>query len=186
MTETTAAYDRVIAARTPWSHVVRRGEILRIIDLYGQQAVDTLLYNGHDTAERYDAQQTLLGQRRAYVGAGTELFSNDGNVLATVVADTCGLHDTIAGACSCEANTVRFGHETRYMHACRENFLLELAAYGMTKRDIVANINFFYERAGAARWRTRGRRRRLGAGQFRRYPCGDGRALRHFELSASQ
>jgi len=143
MTETTAAYDRVIAARTPWSHVVRRGEILRIIDLYGQQAVDTLLYNGHDTAERYDAQQTLLGQRRAYVGAGTELFSNDGNVLATVVADTCGLHDTIAGACSCEANTVRFGHETRYMHACRENFLLELAAYGMTKRDIVANINFF-------------------------------------------
>lgn len=139
----TAAYDRIVAARVPWSHALRRGEVLRIVDLYGQQAVDTLFYNAHDTAERYDMQQTLLGQGCAYVGIGTRLFSNDGNVLATVTGDTCGLHDTLAGACSCEANTVRFGHETRYMHACRENFLLELARYGLTKRDIVANINFF-------------------------------------------
>ena len=95
------------------------------------------------SAERYDAQRTLLAQRRAYLATGSRIVSNDGNILATIVADTCGLHDTVAGACSCEANTVRFGHETRYMHACRENFLLELAKYDMTKRDIVANINFF-------------------------------------------
>ncbi|GAC1455765.1 MAG: urea carboxylase-associated family protein [Vulcanimicrobiaceae bacterium] len=136
-------YDAVVAARTPWSRVVRRGEILRIVDLEGRQAVDTLIYNAHDTGERYDAQRTLVQQRRAYVGTGTQLYSNDGNVLATVVEDTCDRHDTVAGACSCEANTVRFGHDTRYMHACRENFLIELAKYGMTKRDIVANINFF-------------------------------------------
>ncbi len=136
-------YDVVLPARAPWSRTIRRGEILRIVDLEGQQAVDTLFYNAHDYGERYDAQQTLLAQRRAYIGIGTELISNDGNVLATVVADTCDRHDTVAGACSCEANTVRFGHETRYMHACRENFLVELAKYGMTKRDIVANVNFF-------------------------------------------
>ena len=63
--------------------------------------------------------------------------------MATLVADTCGRHDTSAGACSCESNTVRFGHHTKYMHACRENFLLEVSKYGMTKRDIVGNINFF-------------------------------------------
>jgi len=135
--------DRVVPARTAWSHALYRGQILRIVDLEGQQAVDTLFYNLHDTAERYDAQRTLLAQRRAYLGTGSRIVSNDGNILATIVADTCGLHDTVAGACSCEANTVRFGHETRYMHACRENFLLELAKYDMTKRDIVANINFF-------------------------------------------
>jgi urea carboxylase-associated protein 1 len=64
-------------------------------------------------------------------------------VLGVVVADSCGRHDTSAGACSCEANTVRFGQHTRYMHACRENFLVEVAKHNMTKRDIVPNINFF-------------------------------------------
>jgi urea carboxylase-associated protein 1 len=135
--------DRLIPARTAWSHALHRGQILRIVDIDGQQAVDTLFYNLRDTAERYDAQQTLLAQRRAYLGTGSRIVSNDGNMLATIVADTCGFHDTVAGACSCEANAVRFGHETRYMHACRENFLLELAKYDMSKRDIVANINFF-------------------------------------------
>jgi len=63
--------------------------------------------------------------------------------MLSVAADTVGDHDTSAGACSCESNTVRFGHHTRYMHACRENFVLEVTRHGMTKRDIVPNINFF-------------------------------------------
>jgi urea carboxylase-associated protein 1 len=139
----TAVEDVVIPARRPWSGVLRKGQILRIVDLESQQAVDTLLYNAHNTTERYSAQDTLSEQGAAYIEAGTALISNEGNVMATVVADTCGRHDTSAGACSCESNTVRFGHHTRYMHACRENFLLEVGKYGMTKRDIVANINFF-------------------------------------------
>jgi urea carboxylase-associated protein 1 len=135
--------DEVVPARAAWSAILRRGEVLRIIDQDGQQAVDTLLYNAADTAERYSAQDTLLAQGSAYVTTGTRLLSNEGRVLATVVGDTCGLHDTSAGACSCEANTVRFGHHTRYMHACRENFVLEGMKYGLQKRDIVANVNFF-------------------------------------------
>jgi urea carboxylase-associated protein 1 len=138
-----AGYDHVIPATAPWSRVVRRGQILRIVDLEGQQAVDTLFYNAHDYAERYSVHDTLLAQGSAYVTTGSALLSNEGNVMVTVTADTCGLHDSSAGACSCEANTVRFGHHTRYMHACRENFLLELTRYGMTKRDVVSNINFF-------------------------------------------
>ena len=138
-----AVLDVVVAARAPWSAVLRAGQTLRIIDLLGQQAVDALFYNAHDYAERYSAHDTLAAQRAAYIGLGTTLLSNEARALMTVVGDSCGRHDTSAGACSCEANTVRFGHHTRYMHACRENFVLELGRYGMTKRDIVGNVNFF-------------------------------------------
>lgn len=138
-----ATYDFTIPATRPWSHVVKRGQVMRIVDLEGQQAVDTLFYNAHDFTERYSAQDTLLAQGSAYVTTGTRLLSNEGRLMLTVVADSCGRHDTSAGACSCEANTVRFGHHTRYMHACRENFVIEVAKWGMTKRDVVPNINFF-------------------------------------------
>lgn len=138
-----ARHDETIAARAPWSAILRAGETLRIVDLEGQQSADTLIYNAHDTSERYSCQDTILAQGSAYVSAGTRLLSNEGRALMTVTADTVGRHDTSAGACSCEANTVRFGHHTRYMHACRENFLLVAARHGMGKRDIVGNINFF-------------------------------------------
>ena len=139
----TAVYDCVIAARSPWSHIIRTGQVMSIIDLEGQQAVDTLFYAAQDFSERYDAQATIAAQGSAYIGEGTPILSNRGRRMATILEDTVGAHDTSAGACSCEANTVRFGHHTRYMHACRENFVVELAKYGMSKRDIVSNINFF-------------------------------------------
>lgn len=138
-----AVYDATVPAERPWSHVIKRGQIFRIVDLEGCQAVDTLFYNAHDFSERYSAQDTLLAQGSAYVTTGTELLSNEGNLMLRVVADSCGRHDTSAGACSCEANTVRFGHHTRYMHSCRDNFVIEVTKWGMTKRDIVPNINFF-------------------------------------------
>ncbi len=139
--------EHIIPAQAPWSGLVKQGQIIRIEDSHGQQAVDTLFYNAHDTSERYDAQATLAAQGAAYIEKGTSVLSSRGNVMAVIIADTQGerggAHDTSAGACSCEANTVRFGHQTRYMHACRENFLLALAPHGMEKRDIVSNINFF-------------------------------------------
>jgi urea carboxylase-associated protein 1 len=138
-----AVYDHKVPARAPWSGLVRKGQYLRIIDVEGQQAVDTLFYNANKFSERYSAQATLAAQGSAYIGAGTQLLSNEGRIMATMVADSSGDHDTCAGACSCESNTVRFGHHTRYMHACRENFVVELSKYGMDKRDIVSNINFF-------------------------------------------
>ena len=135
--------DHEIPARQPWSGLVRRGETLRLIDTHGQQAIDTLFYNADDYAERYSAQDTLRAQGSAYVSLGTRLLSNEGRVMLTVTADPCGRHDTSAGACSCESNSVRFGQETRFLHACRDNFCAELSRYGMTKRDIVPNLNFF-------------------------------------------
>ncbi|MBJ3777894.1 urea amidolyase associated protein UAAP2 [Acuticoccus mangrovi] len=132
-----------IAATLGWSGLVKKGQSIRIVDSCGQQAVDTLFYNAHDTSERYSAQDTLQAARYAYIRAGTTLISNDGNPMLTMTADTVGYHDTSAGACSVESNTVRFGHETRHLHACRENFVVEAARWGMQKRDIVSNINFF-------------------------------------------
>ncbi len=135
--------DIVVPARAPFSAIVPRGGHVRIIDLEGRQAVDALFYNAHNHKERYSAAETLAAQGSAYVTLGTVLHSSDGNALATIVEDTAGNHDTSAGACSCEANTVRFGHHTRFMHACRENFILELARHGMDRRDITGNVNFF-------------------------------------------
>lgn len=136
-------YDFTVPALAPWSGLVKRGQVIRIVDLEGQQAVDTLFYRADDFSERYSAQDTLRAQGSAYVVNGTKLLSNEGNEMLTVIDNTGGAHDTSAGACSCESNTVRFGHQTKYMHACRENFLLEVSRHGMGKRDIVANINFF-------------------------------------------
>ncbi|MFK4811038.1 urea amidolyase associated protein UAAP2 [Devosia sp. ZW T5_3] len=135
--------EHFIPAEKPWSGIVRKGQTIRIIDSEGQQAVDTLFYKADDFSERYSGQDTLRVQGSAYVGIGTKVISNEGNVMLTVTADSCGRHDTSAGACSCESNTVRFGHDTKYLHACRDNFLLEVTKHGMGKRDIVPNINFF-------------------------------------------
>jgi urea carboxylase-associated protein 1 len=143
----TAIQDITLPARAPFSATLKAGQIMRIIDLEGQQAVDALFYNAQDRSERYSAQDTLAAQASSggpyYLQTGSVLRSNEGRAMLTLVADSCGFHDTSAGACSCEANTVRFGHETRFMHACRENFLTELAKYGMGKRDLVSNVNFF-------------------------------------------
>ncbi|MBX5135923.1 urea carboxylase-associated family protein [Rhizobium lentis] len=138
-----AVQDHFIPAEAPWSGVVRKGQTIRIEDSFGQQAIDTLFYRADDFAERYSNQDTMRMQGAAYIGIGTKIISNEGNVMLTMTADSCGRHDTSAGACSCESNTVRFGHGTKYLHACRDNFVLEVSKHGMGKRDIVPNINFF-------------------------------------------
>jgi urea carboxylase-associated protein 1 len=129
--------------------VVRRGQRFRIVDIEGNQAVDTLFYNAADTAEHYSAQNTIQAQQRIYLTSGTVLLSNRGNPMLRIEEDTCGRHDTLGGACSAESNTVRYALEKRHMHSCRDSFLLALARHpagnngGLTKRDLPSNINFF-------------------------------------------
>src|SRR3974390_770930 len=135
--------DQVVPARAPWDHPLRKGQTLRIIDLEGNQAVDFLMYRLDDDSERYNAQDTNAAQRNACLTAGTVLRSNEGNPMATIVATTVTRHDTIGGACSCESNTLRYGHHTKSQHACVENFLASNARHGRGKRDMVSNINWF-------------------------------------------
>jgi urea carboxylase-associated protein 1 len=169
MSTQTISYDEVVVARAPWSHVVRQGQTLRIIDLGGNQAVDCLLYNADDVAERYCAATTIIAQRNIFLTTGSRLMSSEGNVMAVVSADTCGRHDTIAGACSQESNTLRYGHHTKHQHACVENFLTACAPLDMGVRDLVSN-----------------RRRTELAGALRRPARRDGRARGRLQLSADQ
>jgi urea carboxylase-associated protein 1 len=152
-----ALYDRVLPAGEGWLHEIKRGQIFRIQDLKGNQAVDTLFYNAADPLERYSAQDTVRAQGRLYLTAGSRLLSNEGNALLTIVADTCGRHDTLGGACAAESNSVRYALDKKYMHSCRDTFLHTIGSCScsdgssrssssgvpLTKRDLAANINFF-------------------------------------------
>lgn len=144
-----AVYDFTLPAGEPWLHEVKRGQFFRILDLDGNQAVDTLFYNSADPLERYSAQDTIRAQGKLYLTTGSVLMSNLGNSMLTIVADTCGRHDTLGGACAAESNTVRYALEKRHMHSCRDNFLNAIThctcgvGSALTKRDIVSNINFF-------------------------------------------
>ena len=141
----TAVYSATVLAGDYWIHEIGVGQTFRIVDLEGNQAVDTLFYSARDTAERYSATDTIVAQRNIYLTTGTTLLSNFGNPMLTIVADTCGRHDTLGGACAQESNQVRYAIEKRYMHACRNSFLLAISdpKWHLSKRDVTANINFF-------------------------------------------
>jgi hypothetical protein len=135
--------DDVVTARAPWSGIVPVGGTCEIVDLHGNQAVDCLFYVAANTAERYSAPDTVARQGSIFLTTGSELRSNLGRTLLTVVADDVGRHDTLGGACSKESNTLRYGHHTKAQHACVENFLAEGARWGLGKRDLVSNINWY-------------------------------------------
>lgn len=140
-----AIYKETVYAGSGWMHTLKKGQILRITDLHGNQAVDTIFYNADRIDERYHAANTMREQGNVYISSGTEIRSSENNVMLTVVADTCGRHDTLGSACSCESNTARYALEKRFMHACRDSFLKTImnSKTDMNKRDQVCNINFF-------------------------------------------
>lgn len=135
--------DETIPARAPWSGIIHAGETMALVDVGGNQAVDFLVYLADDTRERYSAPETVVWQGSIFLTTGSVLRSDAGRPLMTVVADDVGRHDTVGGACSKESNTLRYGHHTRHQHACVENFLAEGATWGLGKRDLVSNVNWF-------------------------------------------
>jgi urea carboxylase-associated protein 1 len=141
-----ASHREVVPAGDYWMHVVKKGQTFRILDLEGNQAADTLFFNADDAHERYSACDTIREQGNVFITAGTVLMSDLCRPMLTVTADTVGRHDTLGGACATESNTVRYALEKFSMHACRDSFLLAVAEnehYGLDKRDIAHNINFF-------------------------------------------
>ena len=139
-----AVFRQVIPAGEPFLCEVKAGQSVRLLDLEGNQAVDTLFFSAKNPRERYDPQRTLRKQNSVYLTTGTVLWSNLGNPLLTITADTCGRHDSLGGACAQESNTVRYALDKRYMHSCRDNFLRGALHDGrLEKRDLGANINFF-------------------------------------------
>ncbi|GAC1440977.1 MAG: urea carboxylase-associated family protein [Solirubrobacteraceae bacterium] len=137
--------ELTIRAGEGWVGELAAGGRLRIVDLHGNQAVDTLLFNAHDYSDRYSAVDTIVAQRNVYLTSGSRLLTARGTVLARIVADTCGRHDTLGGACAPESNDVRYGRHTRFMHACRDTFTAcaHRWGHGLDSRDFGPNINFF-------------------------------------------
>jgi uncharacterized protein len=123
-----------------WGARLARGELVRFVDLEGQQAVDFLCYNALDVRDRYNAANTMKMAQNVYVNAGTVLYGEYATALMKVVASSCANHDTIGGCCSAEMNLLRYGKRTP---SCRANFIHELSKFGMGEADIVANVNFF-------------------------------------------
>jgi urea carboxylase-associated protein 1 len=142
---TGARFSTDVGAGDGWIGELAAGEVLRIVDLHGNQAVDTLFFDAHDYANRYSAVDTLRVQGNVYLTTGSSLLALDCAPLVTIVEDTCGRHDTLGGACSQESNVVRYGEHTRYMHACRNTFLAQALSWGrsLDKRDLSHNVNFF-------------------------------------------
>lgn len=141
-----AVIRQIVGAGDYYIGLVKNGQTIRLLDLEGNQAADTLFYNAANPVERYSAMDTLREQGNVFLTTGSELRSNENNVMLEIVADTCGRHDTLGGACATESNTVRYDLEKRCMHACRDSWMLAIAEhpeYGIGKRDISHNINFF-------------------------------------------
>ncbi|RPG00008.1 MAG: DUF1989 domain-containing protein [Rhodospirillaceae bacterium] len=134
--------DTTIAARAGWSRVLKKGEMMRIIDLNGKQAVDFLCWNADDYDDRYAAADTMkINETGIFLGKDTTLYSVALTPLLTIVEDSCGFHDTIGGCCSADLNKYRYDVDNQ--SGCRENFLAEMAKFGLGKRDMAANVNFF-------------------------------------------
>jgi hypothetical protein len=118
----------VVEAGDPFVHELRKGQTVRIVDVEGNQSADTLFFNAHDYSDRYSAQDTIREQGNIYLTTGTRLLSSEGNVLLTIVADTCGRHDTLGGACSTESNMVRYALESKRQTKCMVGILATQAA----------------------------------------------------------
>lgn len=140
-----AVFNRVQAAGEPCLWEIRKDQTLRIVDLEGNQAADVIFYNRQNTDEHYSATETMLRQGGIYLTTGSVLYSSEGRPMLTIVADTCGRHDTLGGACAAESNTVRYALAKKFMHSCRDNYLyaIQNSDAGLSKADLVPNINFF-------------------------------------------
>lgn len=140
-----AVYSEEVEAGLGWMHVLKKGQSFRIIDLKGNQAVDTTFYDLNDPSDHYGAVPTIVAQKNIYLTTGSILRTESGKPILKITADKTGRHDTLGGACSRQSNTVRYAREKEYMHACRDSFMLQLAdcEYDIKKRDLAPNINFF-------------------------------------------
>ncbi|MER2107613.1 MAG: urea amidolyase associated protein UAAP2 [Solibacillus sp.] len=138
-------YEETVLAGDGWSYILEPGQVLRIVDLEGNQAIDTLFYAADDATDHYSAINTIQRQQNLYLTTGSVLVAESGLELVEIIADKVGRHDTVGGACSAQSNTVRYAHETLPMHNCRDTFMLQLEKYGtqFTKRDLAPNVNFF-------------------------------------------
>jgi hypothetical protein len=142
-------WEDLIPAGCHWSGVIRRGVTLRLTDLEGGANCAALLYNFEEKTERYNMPDTLKAQHTAFVTAGHVCYSDMGRVLCSITADTAGWHDTISGLSDDAGLRERYGvkrfqeHRNAMHRSAKEGLLKEIGRWGLGKRDLHANLNFF-------------------------------------------
>jgi urea carboxylase-associated protein 2 len=142
-------YETVLPGGKHWSFIVRRGTVLRLTDIEGGGNAAMLLYNPQNLLERYNAPDTLKCQHTVYLTTGRCLYSDMGRIFCSVIADDLGWHDTIGGTSSRQGVAAQCGEQS-YQQSLndwtqngRDAFLVEAAKYGLGRRDLAANVNFF-------------------------------------------
>lgn len=139
--KTAGSIREIIPAKGRWSRRLEPGQLLKIVDLEGQQAVDFLCYGADLPLDRINIPNTVKLNGSLYITKGSKIYSDHARVMMTVIEDTCGYHDTLAGCCSCEIDKVRYN--VVKTESCRTNFIAELAKWAMAPSEIVSNINLF-------------------------------------------
>jgi urea carboxylase-associated protein 2 len=145
----TVDYEDTLPGAAHWSMILRRGRLLRLVDVEGGANVGMLFYNTANLAERYNAPDTLKCQHVFRLTQGNCLYSDMGRIFCSIIADDVGWHDTVCGNSNRAMVAARWG-EMRYQEVRnartqngRDSFLVEAAKYGMDRRDLVANVNWF-------------------------------------------
>jgi urea carboxylase-associated protein 1 len=133
--------EQVMAPGTPWAGEVRKGQVLRLIDVEGQQVGDFVAFNLQRVDEKFSPPNTANLNRTIRLTTGHALYSDEASKLFTIVADTCGVHDVLAGACSRFTNQVRYGVENS--PNCRDNFAQAVAPWGIGWKDVPYAFNIF-------------------------------------------
>ena len=120
---------------------VKKGQVIRVIDLEGQQVVDFVCFNSHDKGEKLWVGGTIINNGNVFIKKGHSLSSNYVNEMFTIIEDTCGVHDLLIGACSPEVYEKKYG--VKGHNSCVDNFVRALAPYGLERKDIPMNLNIF-------------------------------------------
>jgi uncharacterized protein YcgI (DUF1989 family) len=134
-------FQKTIEPRGYWAGEIKKGEVLRVVDLEGQQVAGLLCFNLHRFEEKLSSPNTLGLNRQIYPGLGYTLYSDEAGAMLTFTADTCGTHAMIAGACSRFMNERRYG--VKDTPNCRDNFAAAVADWGITWKDIPYPLNIF-------------------------------------------
>lgn len=142
-------WEEVIPGGTHWSGLIRRGTALRLTDIQGGANLSALFYNPEDKLERYNMPDTLKAQHTAFLTTGRVCYSDMGRVMCSIIADSVGWHDTICGVTDAAMIEAQYGqtnfqtHRNDMYRSGKDGLLIELAKYGLGKRDLVAGVNFF-------------------------------------------
>ena len=142
-------WEEVVPGGGHCAFVMKRGTALRLTDVEGGANLSALFYNQEEKLERYNMPDTLKAQHTAHLTTGFVLYSDMGRVLASVIGDSVGWHDTISGMSNAALVEKKYGKAVyqqarNAMHRnARDSMLIELGKWGLGKRDIVPNVNFF-------------------------------------------